>query len=196
MKTIIVFFLLVASPLWAVAQTTEDNLLRNGDFEKFAGDNPDSWETPNIPGTLTVVSPSKNPHAGARAVKCEVKEFGGALLAGYVCQKNIQTGGKDLQVSGAFLVRSVEKDRGVILLSFINSGGSTVGTTEEYIEETKSKYVEVSKEIKPPAGTAAVNMRVTIFPAADSEKAHVGSYIVCDDLKLVAMAAKEKPPVQ
>ena len=198
MKTIMMFslFLFVVAPVCAVAQTAGENLLKNGDFEKFTGDNPDSWETPNIPGTLTVVSPSKNPHAGARAVKCEVKDFGGTLLAGYVCQKGIQTGGKDLKVSGAFLIRSIEKDQGVVLLCFVNSGGSTVGTTEEYIDDTKSKYIEFSKEIKPPPGTAAVNLRVTVFPDKGGEKTHVGSYVVCDHLKLVAIAPAEKPPIQ
>lgn len=198
MKTMIVLslVLLLASPWCAFAQKESENLIKNGDFEKFTGDNPDSWDTSNIPGTLTVVSPSKQAHSGARAIKCEVKDFGGSIVAGYACQKNIPTGGKELRVTGVFLARSVEGDQGVIILCFQNSGGSTVGTVEEYIEDTKSKFVDFSKDIKPPAATASVHIRLTVLPSKDKERAHVGSYLICDDLKLTAVAPKEKPLVQ
>lgn len=198
MKTTIVLslVLLLASPWCAFAQKEPENLIKNGDFEKFTGDNPDFWDTSNIPGTLTVVSPSKQTHSGVRAVKCEVKDFGGSIVAGYTCQKDIPTGGKDLRISGAFLVRSVEGDQGVIILCFQNSGGSTVGTVEEYIEDTKSKFVEFTKDIKPPAATASVHVRLTVLPSKGYERAHVGSYLSCDDLKLTAVAPKEAPVVQ
>ncbi len=188
--------LLLASPWCALAQKEPENLIKNGDFEKFTGDNPDFWETSNIPGTLTVVSPAKQSHSGARAVKCEVKDFGGAIVAGYTCQKNLPTGGKELRISASFLVRSVENDQGVIILCFQNSGGSTVGTMEEYVEDTKSKFVDFSRDIKPPAATAFVQVRMTVLPSKGNERAHVGSYLICDDLKLTAVASKEQPPVQ
>ena len=198
MKTMIVLGLviLLASPRCAFAQKEPENLIKNGDFEKFTGDNPDFWDTSNIPGTLTVVSASKQAHSGARAIKCEVKDFGGSIVAGYACQKNMPTSGKDLHISGAFLVRSVEGDQGLIILCFQNSGGSTVGTVEEYLEDTKSKFVDFSKNIKPPAATASVHVRLTVLPSKGNEKAHVGSYLICDDLKLTAVAPKETPLVQ
>lgn len=198
MKTTIVLslVLLLASPWCAFAQKEPENLMKNGDFEKFTGENPDFWDTSNIPGTLTVVSPSKQSHSGLRAVKCEVKDFGGSIVAGYSCQKNISTGGKELHLSGFFLVRSIEKDEGVVIICFLNSGGSTVGTAEEYLEDTKSKFVEYSKDIKPPAGATAVHVRLTVLPSKGNERAHVGSYLICDDLKLTAIAPKEKPLVQ
>jgi len=198
MKTITLLglVLFLVSPWCAVAQKEPENLIKNGDFEKFTGDNPDFWDTSNIPGTLTVVSPSKQAHSGARAVKCEVKDFGGSIVAGYACQKNMPTGGKDLRISGVFLVRSVEGDQAVIILCFQNSGGSTVGTSEEYIEDTKSKFVDFSREIKPPAATSSVHVRLTVLPSKGNERAHVGSYLVCDDLKLTAVAPKVAPQVQ
>jgi hypothetical protein len=201
MKTLTVLglVLLLVSPWYAFAQKEPENLIKNGDFEKFTGDNPDLWDTSNIPGTLTVVSASKQAHSGQRAVKCEVKDFGGTLVAGYACQKNMQTGGKDLHLKGAFLMRSIEKDQGALILCFVNSGGSTVGTMEEYVDDTKSKFIELDKDVKPPAGTSAVHLRLTIFPDKSSEKTHVGSYVVCDDLRLTTVAPappKEKPPVQ
>lgn len=188
--------LLLVSPRCAFAQKEPENLIKNGDFEKFTGDNPDFWDTSNIPGTLTVVSPSKQAHSGARAVKCEVKDFGGSIVAGYACQKNLPTGGKDLRISGSFLIRSVENDQGLIILCFQNAGGSTVGTVEEYLEDTKSKYIEFSKDVKPPAASASVHVRLTVLPSKGNERAHVGSYLICDDLRLTTIAPKEKPLVQ
>jgi hypothetical protein len=195
-RTMVLSLLLLVSAQCAFAQKEPENLIKNGDFEKFTGDNPDFWDHSNIPGTLTVVSPSKLCHSGARAAKCEVKDFGGSMVAGYACQKNIATGGKDLRLSGYFLVRSIEKDEAVVILCFVNSGGSTVGTMEEYVEDTKSKFVEHSKEIKPPAGTESVHIRITILPSKGMERSHVGSYVICDDLKLTTIAPKATPLVQ
>ena len=199
MKTSIVFsavLLILGLPFSALAQKESGNLIKNGDFEKFTGENPDAWDTSNIPGSLTVVSASKTSHVGARAVKCEVKEFYGSIVAGYVCQKNIQTDGKELRFSGGFLVRSVEGDQGVLVICFLNSTGSTVGTMEEYLDDSKSKFVEYVKDINPPAATAAVHVRLTVLPGKGSEKAHPGSYLLADDLRLVGVAPKEKPLVQ
>ena len=199
MKTSIVFsavLLILGLPFSALAQKESGNLIKNGDFEKFTGDNPDGWDTSNIPGTLTIVSASKSSHSGARAVKCEVKEFYGSIVAGYVCQKNIQTGGKALHFSGSFLVRSVEGDQGVIVICFLNSTGSTVGTVEEYLDDSKSKFVEYAKDVEAPAATAAVHVRLTVLPGEGNEKAHPGSYLLADDLRLVGVTPKEKPQVQ
>lgn len=188
--------LLVVSPWCMFAQKGPENLIKNGDFEKFTGENPDFWDTSNIPGTLTVVSPAKQAHSGARAVKCEIKDFGGSIVAGYICQKNIPTGGMELRISGSVLVRSIENDQAVIVLCFQNSGGSTLGSVEEYLEDSKSKFLGFSKDIKPPAATAAVHIRLTVLPSKGNERAHVGSYMICDDIKLAAVAPKEKPLVQ
>lgn len=190
-----VLLLLVGTHV-AVAQKEGENLLKNGDFEKFTGDAPDGWDNSNIPGTLTVVSASKTSHSGSRAVKCEVKEFFGSLVAGYVCQKNVQTGGRDLHFSGSFLVRSVEGDQAVLVVCFLNSTGSTVGTFEDAFDDTKSKFVDYEKDIKPPPATTVVHVRLTVLPGKGSEKMHPGSYVVADDLKLVGVVPPEKPLVQ
>lgn len=199
MKTLTIlglFLLIVCLPMSTFSQKESGNLIKNGDFEKFTGDDPDNWETSNIPGTLTVVSPSKVCKSGTRAVKCEVKDFFGSIIAGFVCQKNIETGGKDLRISGSFLVHSIDKDQAVLVLSFQNAGGSTVGSVEEYFDDSASKWLDYTKEIKPPAGAAAVHVRLTLLPGKDAEKAHPGSYVICDDLKMVAFTAVEKPLIQ
>ena len=189
---IVVFFL----PQKMIAQKGSENLLKNGNFEKFTGDNPDNWDANNIPGTLTVVSASKFSNSGMRAVKIEVKDFFGSVIAGYVCQKNIETAGRDLQINGFFAIQSIGKDQGVMVLCFQNSAGSTLGSQEEYLDDTKGKFVQFTKEVKAPAGAAMLQLRLTILPDKGNEKSHPGSFLLCDDLKLTAIATKEKPLVQ
>ncbi len=202
MKTttmLVTLLLILCLPLCVYAQKESANLIKNGDFEKFTGDNPDGWDTSNIPGTLTVVSASKISKSGAHAVKCEVKDFYGSMIAGFVCQKNMPNAGKDLRLSANFMVHAVGKDQAVVVLCFQNSGGSTIGTAEEYIDDTNSKWSEFTREYKSPAGSAMVQLRLTVLPGKDNEKVHPGSYVICDDLKLLAFtpaAPTEKPLVQ
>jgi hypothetical protein len=183
-------------PQTTIAQKGSENLLKNGNFEKFTGDNPDNWDANNIPGTLTVVSASRISNSGMRAVKIEVKDFFGSVISGYVCQKDIETAGKDLLIKGFYALQSFGKDQGVIVLSFQNSAGSTVGSDEEYLDDSKGKFVPFTKEIRAPAGAAMLQVRITILPDKGSEKAHPGSYLLCDDMKLSTIAIKEKPLVQ
>ena len=183
-------------PQTGVAQKESENLLKNGNFEKFTGDNPDNWDANNIPGTLTVVSASRISNSGMRAVKIEVKDFFGSVISGYVCQKNIETAGKDLKIKGFFALQSVGKDQGVMVLCFQNAAGSTVGSDEQYLDDSKGKFVPFTKDIKAPAGASMLQVRITILPDKSSEKAHPGSYLLCDDLKLTTVEVKEKPLVQ
>jgi hypothetical protein len=118
------------------------------------------------------------------------------VIAGYVCQKNIETGGKDIQINGSFSLQSIGQDQGVMVLCFQNAGGSTLGSEEEYLNDTKGKFVQFTKEIKAPAGSAFLQLRLTILPDKGSAKAHPGSYLLCDDLKLTTIAIKEKPLIQ
>jgi hypothetical protein len=199
MKTLtalLVLLLVLFLPQPLLAQKGSENLLKNGDFEKFTGDNPDNWDANNIPGTLTVVSAWRTGTAGLRAVKIEVKDFFGSVITGYACQKNVETGGRDLQLTGSFAVQSVGKDQGVLVFCFQNAAGSTIGSQEEYLDDTKGKFVQFSKEIKAPAGSAVLQFRLTMLPSKGSEKAHPGSFLLCDDLKLTGIAIKEKPLVQ
>lgn len=198
--TVLVTLLLVLClPLCAYGQKESANLIKNGDFERFTGDNPDGWETSNIPGTLIVVSASKLARSGAHAVKCEVKDFYGSMIAGFVCQKNIPNAGRDLRLSANFMVHAIGKDQAVIVICFQNAGGSTIGTFEEYIDDTNSKWAGFSREYKSPAGSAIVHVRLTVLPGKDNEKVHAGSYLLCDNLNLAAFtpeAPAEKPLVQ
>ena len=178
------------------AQKESENLLKNGNFEKFTGDNPDNWDANNIPGTLTVVSASRISNSGMRAVKIEVKDFFGSIISGYVSQKNVETAGKDLKIRGFYALQSFGKDQGVVVLCFQNAAGSTVGSDEEYLDDSKGKFVAFTKEIKAPAGASMLQVRITILPDKGSEKAHPGSCLLCDDLKLTTIEIKEKPLIQ
>jgi hypothetical protein len=131
-----------------------------------------------------------------RAAKVEVKDFFGSVIAGYVCQKNIETGGKDIQITAFFALQTFGKDQGVMVVCFQNATGSTLGSDEEYLDDTKGKFVQFKKEIKAPAGASMLQLRLTILPDKGSEKAHPGSFLLCDDLKLTAIAIKEKPLIQ
>jgi hypothetical protein len=199
MKTLtnLCFLLLVLFlPQIMNAQKESENLLKNGNFEKFTGDNPDNWDVNNIPGTLTVVSASRISNSGMRAVKIEVKDFFGSVIAGYVCQKNIETAGKSLLIKGSCALQSFGKDQGVIVFCFQNAAGSTVGSDEEYLDDSKGKFVAFTKEIKAPAGSSMLQVRITILPDKSSEKSHPGSYLLCDDLRLTTIEIKEKPLIQ
>jgi hypothetical protein len=196
MKTFTVLLVLLLVLFLPQIVLTQENLLKNGNFEKFTGDIPDSWDANNIPGTLTVVSAAKTSYSGMKSVKIEVKDFFGSVITGYVCQKNLETGGKDLQISGFFAIQSVGKDLGVMVFCFQNATGSTIGSQEEYLDDTKGKFVQFTKEIKAPPGAAFVHFRLTILPDKGSEKAHPGSFLMCDELKLAAVVVKEKPLVQ
>lgn len=196
MKTLTVLFALLLVLLLPQTVLAQESLLKNGNFEKFTGDVPEGWDVNNIPGTLTVVSAAKTSYSGMKAVKLEVKDFYGSVITGYICQKNVETSGRDLQISGFFALQSVGKDQGVMIFCFQNAGGSTIGSVEEYIDDSKGKFVRFSKEIKAPPGAAVVHFRVTILPDKGNEKVHPGTTLICDELKLAAVTIKEKPLIQ
>lgn len=183
-------------PYVLAAQPASENLIKNGDFEKFKGDNPVDWETSNIPGSLTVVSPERIAHGGRRAVRCEVKDFYGTKIAGYVCQKNIRLTGRNLRLSGYYIMNSVGKDAGVVIVCFVSAGGATLGTSEEYFRGSKKDFVHFSKTMEAPADAATCQVRLTILNEAEDGALHVGSYAILDDLELSVFAPKPAPVAQ
>ena len=193
--TALIALIFCMAPLTVTAQTQSTNFVKNGDFEKFTGDNPVGWESSNVPGMLTVVSPQPMGRGGSRAVKCEVKDFYGSKIAGFVCQKNIEVTGKDLLLSGYYATRSVGKDAAVVIICFLNATGSTIGTVEEYFRENKTELTRFEKEINTPAETRMVHVRLTILAEPQAETLHPGSYAIFDDIKLVTAPPKPKAVV-
>ncbi len=168
------------------------NLLKNGNFEKFTGSEPDAWSTTNIPKLLTVVSPSGKSRSGNFAVKCEVKDFHGSKMAGMIRQKEIDVSGETLRLSGYFLLNSVGKDVGYIALDFQNDEGSTIGMTEHQLTAVKTDFVPFSFDAKVPASSVHLEVKCTLLATTESGNLHEGSSLLLDDLELVGLAAEQK----
>jgi hypothetical protein len=183
-------------PCILAAQTESANLIKNADFEKFTGDDPVNWETSNIPGSLTVVTSDRLAHGGRKSIRCDVKDFYGSKIAGYVCQKNIPLSGRNLQLSGYYVMHSVGKDAGVVIVCFVSAGGATLGTVEEYFGESKTDFVHFTKDLEAPAEVASCHVRLTILSGPEGESLHPGSYVLFDDIKLVVVPPKPKPVVE
>jgi len=166
------------------------NAVRNGDFEKFSGNEPSNWETTNLGKMLTVVSPSSNAHGGSLAVKCEVKNSFGSPMAGMIIQKNIPLSGEDVQVSLYYLLSPVGKDVGFLAVDFENDEGSTVGMCQHYLTAAEPKYTLFKAVTKLPEKTTHCEMRLTLMPEEEGGKLHEGSSILLDDISLVSLSAQ------
>ena len=174
-------------PLLLANSPTGRNLLKNGDFEKFKGSEPEGWETTNIPKVLTVVSPSTRVHGGKTAVRCDVKDFFGSKMAGMVCQKEVDIAGQSLQMNGYYALHSVGKDAGFVAFEFQNADGNTVKLYEENLIEPTEEFKLFSLTVPVPPSAEHLCVRCTILPGTGGERLHEGSYIVFDDLQVTAL---------
>ena len=174
-------------PLLLAFSPAGRNLLKNGDFEKFKGSEPEGWETTNIPKALTVVSPSTKVHGGKTAVRCEVKDFFGSKMAGMVTQKEVDIAGKTLQMNGYYVLNSVGNDAGFVAFDFQNAEGNTVKLFEENLNQPTGEFKVFSFTVPVPSGAEHLCVRCTVLPGKGSEKLHQGSYILFDDLQLTAL---------
>jgi len=189
MKPIIVARI-VTIPLLLLRGMTlsQENLLKNGDFESFTGSEPNSWSSTNIPKLLTVVSPSTKCHSGKYAVKCEVKDFYGSKFAGMITQKNVEISGTALHLSGYYVLNSVGKDVGFISLELQNAGGNTVKICQENLVNPTVGFTRFTVTGNIPPGAVRLDIKLTLLPGQQSEKLHEGSYILFDDLELVPVS--------
>jgi len=169
---------------------SQENLLKNGDFERFTGSEPNGWSSNNIPKTLTVVSPSTKCHSGKYAAKCEVKDFYGSKFAGMITQKNVEISGTTLQLSGYYLLNSVGKDVGFISLELQNAEGNTVKICQENLTTPTVGFAPFTVTGNIPHEAVRLDIKLTLLPGQESEKAHEGSYIIFDDLELVAVSSE------
>jgi hypothetical protein len=168
------------------------NLIRNGDFEKFNGNDPIYWQTSNIPKVLTVVSPSEKSHTGKYAVKIEVKDWGGSKMAGMICQKDLPVDGASLDLALHYQVRSVGRDAGYIAFDFHSADESSVGMVEEYLTDTKGDFIQFKKSVDVPANATHLDLKCSILPGEGSDKLHEGSYMLIDHMELLAGATAPK----
>ncbi|MBI3587088.1 MAG: hypothetical protein HY088_08170 [Ignavibacteriales bacterium] len=197
MKTFIVTIGIVTLlvPLVVFAQTQSLNLIKNGDFEKFNGNDPLNWDTGNVPGLLTVVTPTKTAANGSSAVKCEVKDLSGTKIAGMISQKKIAISGKELQFSLSYILKSIGGDVGLIMINFQNADGSNIATTEEHLTISKSDFSTFATTLKIPNGALAIGIRLALLGNSGSGSVHEGSYVIFDDVKLIPVLSKDKAPI-
>jgi hypothetical protein len=160
------------------------NVLRNGDFEKFTGDEPDAWTTTNIPKTLTVVSATTGQH-GKSAVKCEVKAFYGTPIAGMIIQKNVPLNGVDASLSGSYKFAAVGGDVGYATMEMRNAEGSSVRVCQEYLQPTAGAWKVFTLSGSIPSGVVSGELRLTILAGKGGDSVHEGSVILFDDVSVV-----------
>lgn len=170
------------------------NAIRNGDFEKFNGNEPTGWETTNLGKMLTVVTASSHAHGGTQAVKCEVKNSFGSPMAGMILQKNIPLSGDNIELSMYYILSSVGKDAGFLAVDFESDEGSTVGMCQHFLVAAGASYTQFKAVTKRPSTATHCELRLTLMPEKEDGKLHEGSSLLVDDVVIVPQAPPSTSP--
>ena len=169
------------------------NLLKNGGFENFTGNEPKNWTTTNIPKAVVVVSPVTKCHSGKYAVKCEVKDFHGSKIPGMIMQSDIEIKGVSLELRGYYVLSSVGRDAGFISLELQDADGNTVKICQDNLVKPAGEYTRFSMAGDIPSRAVRLDIKLTLLPGKGSDNLHEGSYILFDDLEVVpALPEREK----
>ena len=164
------------------------NLLKNGNFESFTGNDPKFWATSNIPKVMVVVSPDSKCKSGASSVRCEVKDFHGSKMAGMISQSGIPVSGTMLTLKGFYLLHSVGKDAAFISIELVDQEGNTVKICHENLTGPAANFTPFTMTGDIPHSAVKLDIKLTILPDENSESLHEGSYVLFDDLELVPVA--------
>lgn len=189
----IIVFLVPGMVASAWAQGSR-NLIRNGDFEKFSGDEPTGWETSNVPRICTVVSPSATAHGGKQAVKLEVKDCFGSKIPGMITQKNVPIGSGSYRMTFYYVMHSSGGDAGYVSMDFKNAEGSTIRMCEQRLPDSKDVFVMFKADFPAPEGATAGDLKVALLPPNNEGSLHLGTSLFVDDMILVPGAAAEEKP--
>ena len=193
MHRILLSFSLLVVFLTSVAPgQSEKNLLKNGDFENFVGDDPSGWGTTNIPNLCVVVSRSTRAVAGDYSVKCEVKDCFGSKIPGMITQKKIPVSGETMELSFSFLLKSVGKDVGFVSMVFQNGEGSTIRMCEERLTTSGGKFAEFKTTFPVPDGAVTGDLRIALLATSEDGSLHLGSLVLVDRMRLIVPSAKEQ----
>jgi hypothetical protein len=177
-----ILFLILASPALGQAQK---NLLKNGGFETFAGDDPSGWETTNIPKLCVVVSPSTRRVAGQYAAKCEVKDCFGSNIPGMITQKKIPASGTTMDLKFSYVLKSVGGDVGYVSMVYKNNEGSTIRMCEEQLSTGATQFAEFTATFPVPEDAETCELKVALLATTEEGSLHVGSSLIVDDMSLV-----------
>ena len=161
------------------------NLIKNGDFERFAGDEPAGWGTTNIPKVCVVVSATTTAHGGKTAAKLDVKDCFGTKIPGMVTQKDISISPGSYTMRMDYFVKSVGGDVGYISMEFKNKEGSTIRVCEERLLDSGGSFKSFTSPFQAPDAAASGELRIALLSAKDGGSLHEGSYVIADDVILV-----------
>jgi len=186
------FFLLLFSLASPALGQSEKNLLKNGSFEEFVGDDPSNWETTNIPKLCVVVSRSTRRVAGDYSVKCEVKDCFGTNIPGMIAQKKIPVSGEIMELSFSYLLTSVGGDVGFVSMIFQNSEGSTIRMCEERLTTSGSTFADFTATFPVPDAAATGELKIALLATSKDGSLHVGSSVLVDRMKLIVPSPKEE----
>jgi hypothetical protein len=178
--------------LLSVMRLNGQNLLKNGDFENFTGNEPKYWTTTNIPKVLAVVSPVTKCHRGKYAVKCEVKDFHGSKMPGMISQTDVALKGTSLELRGYYVLSSVGKDAGFIAIELQDADGNTVKICQENLANPAVEFTRFSMTGDIPSRALRLDIKLTLLPGKGSDNLHEGSYILFDDLEVVAVSPEKE----
>jgi hypothetical protein len=161
------------------------NLLKNGNFEIFTGNEPKDWATSNIPKVIVVVSPETRCKGGTYSVKCEVKDFHGSKMAGMISQNGIPVSGSSFELKGFYVLHSVGKDAGFVSIELMDADGNTIKICQENLTNPAANFTHFTMAGDIPRGAVKLDIKMTLLPDKDSDALHEGSYVLFDDLELV-----------
>jgi hypothetical protein len=171
--------------LAGVMRVEGQNLIKNGNFESFAGNDPKFWTTTSIPKVLDVVTPVTKCHGGKYAVKCEVKDFHGSKMPGMITQKDIAVSGTSLELTGYYVLNSVGKDVGFISIELQDNEGNTIKICQENLTGPAPEFTKFKMAGDVPPRAVTLDLKMTLLPGKGSDNLHEGSYILFDDVELV-----------
>jgi len=184
--------LLVALSAYPAAAQEGPNLIRNGGFEQFSGDDPVGWETTNIPGVCVVVSASDRKVAGKSAVQLTVKECFGSKFPGMITQGKIRVSGETMKLSFRYQLTRSGEDVGYIGMDFKNAEGSTIRMCEERLLRETTTFTSFEATFPVPADAATAELKVAILATGKDETLHAGTTVLVDEMRLVTVSEASK----
>jgi hypothetical protein len=166
------------------------NLMKNGDFERWAGADPAGWETTSIPKVCVVVSADHYAHEGKLAAKLEAKECFGSVMPGMITQKEIRITPGQYQMKFWYKLSPIGGDVGYITMEFRNTEGSTIRVCEERLTQAKGSWVAFTGVFPAPNESAAADLRVALLAGKEGGSLHAGSSLSLDGMVLTVVAAE------
>jgi hypothetical protein len=167
------------------------NLIRNGDFERWAGDDPVGWETTSIPKVCVVVSASRQAYEGRTAAQLVAKECFGSIMPGMITQKKVKIQPGEYQMKFWYKLEQVGGDVGYVTMEFRNREESTIRVCEERLTKSDGAWVAFAGTFPAPDGAASADLRVALLAGKDGGSLHAGTTLHIDGMVLTEVVQKK-----